>query len=133
MNQTKGINQEPIEYYDAIRSGDYYMFETEFETSDSEKSDLDQEIVNIAKRLSEDKLVKIDSNDAPRVNDVIDQQVVELEQIVVDQNIPFKAVYREINEITNYESSTSPMINNPLNVDTIALTLFKAIEAKNLK
>ncbi len=123
LNQTKGINQEPIEYYDAIRSGDYYMFETEFETSDSEKSDLDQEIVNIAKRLSEDKLVKSDSNDAPRVKDAIDQQAVELEQIVVDQNIPFKAVYREINEITNYEP-TSPMISQPplFSFDSVGLT-----------
>ena len=42
-HQSKEWNQEPQEHFEAIRSGDYYMFDDEFEVYDTDVTDIDDE------------------------------------------------------------------------------------------
>lgn len=46
QNKTKESKKkrEPTDYYTSVRSGDYYMFESDFDITDSDGSDVDREI-----------------------------------------------------------------------------------------
>jgi hypothetical protein len=43
QHQSREWNQEPQEHFEAIRSGDYYMFDDEFEVNDTDVTDIDDD------------------------------------------------------------------------------------------